>query len=74
MLLTDGLPNDTEALRVYESAVLDVANMESIDLVVKLRLALEEISEDILDILLSQSSDTAAMLRRSRRVFFPTWW
>jgi len=68
MLLTDGLPNDTESLRVYESGVLDVANMESIDLVVKLRLALEEISEDILDILLTHSTDSAAMLRRNKGV------
>ncbi len=68
MLLTDGLPNDTESLRVYESGVLDVSNMEGIDLVVKLHLALEEISEDILDILLSHSTDMAAMLRRTKGV------
>lgn len=64
MLLTDGLPNDTEALRVYESAVLDVANMESIDLGAKLQLALDEITEDILDILLSHSTDATALQRR----------
>jgi hypothetical protein len=68
MLLTDGFPNDTESLRVYESGVLDVANMESIDLVVKLRLALDEISEDVLDILLSHSTDMVAMLRRTKGV------
>jgi hypothetical protein len=68
MLLTDGFPNDTESLRVYESGVLDVANMESIDLVVKLRLALDEVSEDILDILLSHSTEPMAMLRRTKGV------
>ena len=68
MLLTDGLPNDTEALRVYESGVLDVSNMEGIDLVVKLHLALAEISEDVLDILLSHSTDMVAMLRRTKGV------
>jgi hypothetical protein len=68
MLLTDGFPNDTESLRVYESGVLDVANMESIDLVVKLRLALDEVSEDILDILLSHSTESVAMLRRTKGV------
>jgi hypothetical protein len=68
MLLTDGCPNDTEALRVYESAVLDIANMESIDLVVKLRLALDEIVEDVLDILLSHSTDMSALSRRMKGV------
>ena len=28
MLLTDGNPNDDDDLRVYESAILDVANTE----------------------------------------------
>lgn len=68
MLLTDGCPNDTEALRVYESSVLDTANTESIDLVVKLHLALEEISEDVIDILLSHSTDWTALLRRTKGV------
>ena len=27
-LLTDGNPNDIEALRVYETSILDVANVE----------------------------------------------
>ena len=39
MLLTDGNPNKTEDLRVYESAILSVANGEAIDLDVKLGLA-----------------------------------
>ena len=68
MLLTDGCLNDTEALRVYESAVLDVANTEMIDLVVKLRLAQDEIVEDILDILLSHSTDASALTRRMKGV------
>src|SRR5437763_15819594 len=68
MLLTDACPNDTEALRVYESAVLDVANNESIDLAIKLGLALDEVIEDVLDILLSHSSDAAALLRRMKGV------
>jgi hypothetical protein len=55
MLLTDGSPNDTEALRVYESAILDVANTERIELDAKLNLATEEISEEILDVLLNHT-------------------
>ena len=43
-LLTDGNPNDTEGLRVFESAILDVAQVEAIDLDAKLCLATEEIS------------------------------
>ncbi len=54
-LLTDGNPNDTEALRVYEAAILDVANVETIDLNAKLCLAAEEISEDLLDVLLGHT-------------------
>jgi hypothetical protein len=68
MLLTDGCPNDTEALRVYESSVLDIAYTESIDLVVKLHLALDEISEDVIDILLSHSTDATALVRRTKGV------
>jgi hypothetical protein len=41
MLLTDGNPNTAEDLRAYESAILGVANTESIDLGVKLELATE---------------------------------
>lgn len=51
-LLTDGNPNDTEGLRVFESAILDVAHVEAIDLNAKLCLATEEISQDVLDALL----------------------
>ncbi len=67
MLLTDGSPNTTEDLRVYESAILNVANMERIELDVKLNLATEEISEDILDLLLdhTRSSDPLSGMRRT---------
>jgi hypothetical protein len=64
MLLTDGSPNTTEDLRIYESSVLDVANTESIDLKVKLKLALEEVSEDVLDILLENTSMVGLNMRR----------
>ena len=56
MLLTDGSPNNTEDLRVYESAILGLANLETIDLGVKLDLATEEISEEVLDFLLDHAS------------------
>jgi hypothetical protein len=55
MLLTDGSPNNTEDLRVYESAILGLANLEAIDLGVKLDLAAEEIAEDVLDFLLDHA-------------------
>jgi hypothetical protein len=65
MLLTDGNPNTTEDLRVYESAILDVASTEMINLDTKLRLATEEISEIVLNILLDHSSiATGADLQR----------
>jgi len=54
-LLTDGNPNDTEALRVYEAAILDVAKVETIDLDAKLCLATVEISQDVLDVLLGHT-------------------
>src|ERR1700733_3039542 len=67
MLLTDGSPNTTEDLRVYESAILDVSSEEMINLDVKLKLATEEISEIVLNILLDHSSIVTGgdMLRRS---------
>jgi hypothetical protein len=55
-LLTDGNPNDTEALRVYETAILNVAQVEVIDLNAKLCLATEEISQEVVDILLGHTS------------------
>jgi len=54
-LLTDGNPNDTEALRVYEAAILDVSKVEMIDLDAKLCLATVEISQDVLDVLLGHT-------------------
>jgi len=58
MLLTDGNPNSTEDLRVYESAVLSVAHTETIDLQVKLGLATEEVAQDVLNFLLNRASGT----------------
>ncbi|MFM2124054.1 MAG: hypothetical protein RL328_505, partial [Acidobacteriota bacterium] len=63
MLLTDGNPNKTEDLRAYESAILNVANGEAIDLDVKLALATEEITQDVLDFLVNRYES-----RRSRGV------
>ncbi len=54
MLLTDGSPNTTEDLRAYESAILSVANGEAIDLDVKLALATEEVSQEVLDFLVGR--------------------
>ncbi|MGA3189197.1 MAG: hypothetical protein ABSF22_18995 [Bryobacteraceae bacterium] len=67
MLLTDGNPNTDEDLRVYESGVLDVAHEEMINLVVKLGLATEEISEIVLNILLDQTTTSSGgdMTRRT---------
>jgi hypothetical protein len=56
MLLTDGCPNSTEDLRVYESAILDVSNEETINLDTKLRLGTEEVSEIVLNILMGHTS------------------
>jgi hypothetical protein len=65
MLLTDGNPNADENLRVYESAILEVAHTEMIDLAVKLDLATEEIAQDVLDFLLDHpGADPQAALRR----------
>jgi hypothetical protein len=65
MLLTDGNPNADEDLRVYESAILEVAHIERIDLAVKLNLAAEEIAEDVLDFLLNHAgADPHALGRR----------
>jgi hypothetical protein len=66
MLLTDGNPNNTADLQVYETMILSVANIEGIDLDAKLGLATEEISEDVLDILLdhTRSVDPESTLRR----------
>jgi len=55
MLLTDGNPNDPTDLAVYETDILNVAAVESIDLNQKLTLATLEISEDVLDVLLDHT-------------------
>lgn len=66
MLLTDGNPNTTEDLRVYESAILNLAHTEMINLDVKLALATEEISQEVLDFILNRSAvgDPHAATRR----------
>jgi hypothetical protein len=66
-LLTDGNPNDTLALQVYESAILNVAHVETIDLEVKLTLATAELTEDVLDILLdhARAFDPESSIRRT---------
>jgi len=70
MLLTDGCPNTPEDLRVYESSILDVSSGEMINLDAKLKLATEEISEIVLNILLDHSSVLTGgdILRRSKGV------
>src|SRR5579864_6065801 len=70
MLLTDGCPNTPEDLRVYESSILDVSNGEMINLDAKLKLATEEVSEIVLNILLDHSSVVTGgdILRRSKGV------
>ncbi len=69
-LLTDGNPNDTEALRVYESSILRVADVESIDLDIKLRLSTEEIIQDVLDVLIEHAvaTDPQGLARRQKGV------
>ncbi len=76
MLLTDGNPNATEDLRVYESAILEVANTETIDLGVKLDLATEEISEDVLDFLLDHAGTRTihGAACGAERSASRTWW
>ncbi len=53
-LFTDGPPNSIETLRQYDTAILDVAKTESIELDAKLRLAADEIGGEILNHLLAQ--------------------
>ena len=66
-LLTDGNPNDMVALQVYEGGILDVAAIEKIDLGAKLGLSTEEISEDVLNILLdhTRTVDPQSNIRRN---------
>ena len=67
MLFTDGCPNNEQSLQMYESGILAVSNGEMIPLNAKLRLALDEISQDVLDVLLDHGTplDPAAMMRRT---------
>ena len=67
MLLTDGAPNGTVDLQTYESAILNVASTEGIDVDAKLGLATEEISETVLNILLDHARSTDP-LSNARRV------
>src|SRR5579872_1644439 len=66
-LLTDGNPNDTLALESFESGILGMAAVEKIDLDAKLGLATEEISEDVLNILLdhTRTVDPQSNIRRN---------
>jgi hypothetical protein len=70
MLLTDGNPNTDEDLRVYESGILEVSHEEMINLVAKLGLATEEISEIVLNLLLDQTTVASGgdVTRRMRGV------
>lgn len=65
-LLTDGNLNDTEALRMYETSILEVANIERIDLQIKLNLSTQEISNCLLDVLIDHAwaPDPQATMRR----------
>lgn len=67
MLLTDGAPNGTVDLQTYESAILNVASTEGINVAVKLGLATEEISETVLNILLDHGRSTDP-LSNARRI------
>jgi hypothetical protein len=66
-LLTDGNPNDTESLRVFETAILDVTKVEAIDLDAKLGLATEEVSQEVLDLLLDHSGMFPSGIERRNR-------
>ncbi len=69
-LLTDGNPNTTIDLQVYEMSILDVAATEKIDLDAKLGLATEEISEIVLNLLLdhTRAVDPQTNVRRNMGV------
>ena len=67
-LLTDGNPNDDEALRVYETEILTLAHTEGIDLPVKLGLATEEISLELIDLLLDRTRFADPLVDRRRLI------
>jgi hypothetical protein len=55
-----------DELRVYESAVAEIAHTEMIDLAVKLDLATEEVAQDVLDFLLDRTgADPRGSTRRA---------
>src|SRR5438309_7739664 len=47
MLFTDAIPAEKEALRAFESAILDVAASEAIDLDAKLQIAAEQVGDEL---------------------------
>ena len=75
-LLIDGQLNNTQDLRNYENAILDVASLENIDLAGKMILAQDEISTRLFSFLLrlsSIASSIAAMGSSSRRSITSRW-
>ncbi len=62
-VLSDGNPNDTLALQAYETEILNVAAIEKIDLGAKLGLATEEITEDVLNVLIDHAANADARRR-----------
>lgn len=68
MLLTDGNPNNTIALTVYETEILGLAATEAINLDQKLGLATEEISEAVLEFLLDHTRMVDPLLNLRRTI------
>jgi hypothetical protein len=68
MLLTDGNPNNTIALTVYETQILGLAATEGINLDQKLGLATEEISEAVLEFLLDHTRMVDPLLNLRRTI------
>jgi hypothetical protein len=64
MLFTDGNPTRVEDLRVFESNIYEVANVEGIDLDAKLTVAAEEIGDLIMAYLLQPGSGDPQASRR----------
>src|ERR1700689_1754347 len=66
MLLTDGSRNDDASLQVYESAILQGSDTAMIPLSAKLNLALEEVAEEVLEVVLDHGppGDPHATTRR----------
>src|SRR5580693_2297422 len=68
MLLTDGNPNNTIALTVYETAILGLTATEGINLDQKLGLATEEISQAVLEFLLDHTRMVDPLLNLRRTI------